>query len=78
VGKTLNCVIVTFNNRDLLNKCIASVSKSIEKSGLDGKITVVDNASTDGTKELIDKHYPFVNHIITSVIILYRDPSISG
>ncbi len=66
VGKTINCVIVTYNNRDLLNKCIASVSKSIKESILDGKITVVDNASTDGTKELIDKNYPFVNHIVNS------------
>jgi GT2 family glycosyltransferase len=31
---------------------------------LEGRITVVDNASTDGTDELIRKHYPFVHHIL--------------
>jgi GT2 family glycosyltransferase len=39
---------------------------SLKKSGLKIKITVVDNASTDGTKELIQEHFPSVHHIVNS------------
>lgn len=61
--ESINIVIVTYNNRDLLTSCIISVVKSLEKSGLDEKITVVDNASSDGTKELIQDRFPFVHYI---------------
>lgn len=62
--KSINVVIVTYNNKDLLKSCIYSVQKSLDHSGFQGRITVVDNASSDGTKELIEKNFSHVNHII--------------
>ena len=60
---TINIVIVTYNNKDLLESCLKSVEESLDRSGLKGQITVVDNASSDGTPELIGKRFPHVNHV---------------
>ena len=49
----LNCcsVIVTYNRKELLCR---SLEKNLEQTaGQD--IIIIDNASTDGTKELLDK-----------------------
>ena len=62
----INVVIVTYNNRELLEKCVRSVVASIDFAKLDGRITVVDNNSTDGTKELMRKEFAEVNYIRNS------------
>lgn len=52
---TIGAVIVTYNRRELLEECIAAVraqTHAVEH------ILVVDNASTDGTPELIRGDYP--------------------
>lgn len=61
--KSINVVIVTYNNKDLLKSCVTSVQKSLDHSGLEGRITVVDNASSDGTKELIKKSFSSVHYV---------------
>lgn len=46
------CVVVTFNRKELLNDCIGALlnqTRSIDK------ILIIDNASTDGTKEFINE-----------------------
>jgi GT2 family glycosyltransferase len=63
VKEQINVVIVTYNNRELLEKSVRSVVASIEYAKLDGKITVVDNNSTDGTEELMRKEFIRVNYI---------------
>lgn len=62
--KSINVVIVTYNNKELLKSCITSVLKSLEYSGLKGRITVVDNASSDGTEELIRQSFSSINYIL--------------
>jgi GT2 family glycosyltransferase len=62
----INVVIVTYNNRELLNRCISSVMQSIERAGLNGLITVVDNDSKDGTEEFIAERYPQVQYLKNS------------
>lgn len=59
----LSIVIVSWNTCDLLDKCIAS----IYAYPLDGdfEIWVVDNASVDGSSELVGRKYPEV-HLILS------------
>ncbi|MFN2190290.1 MAG: glycosyltransferase, partial [Candidatus Promineifilaceae bacterium] len=46
-------VIVSWNVREYLANCLRSVYADLERSGLDGEVWVVDNASTDGTQELL-------------------------
>lgn len=48
-------IIVTYNRKQLLLECIDSLEKQSENKTLD--ILVIDNASTDGTKEVLE---PFI------------------
>ena len=50
-------IIVTYNGMQWIERCIRSVYASI---GVDPAVIVVDNASTDGTPELIEKKFPAV------------------
>ncbi len=59
---TTSVIIVSYNTRDLLLKCIESV---LTHSGLDsGQIVVVDNASGDGSAEAVQARYPGCRMIV--------------
>jgi len=51
----LAIVIVSWNTRDLLRDCLASVCAN---HGLDVEVCVVDNASTDGSPEMVEREFP--------------------
>jgi hypothetical protein len=55
--KTLDLaiVIVNWNTRDLLRDCLASVYANHD---LDFRVCVVDNASTDGSVETVEREFP--------------------
>ncbi len=48
---TLSIIIVSWNVRSLLSACLESIA--VQLSGLDYRVVVVDNASTDGTVSLL-------------------------
>ncbi len=54
-------VIVTFNRKKLLSECLDSLLAQTRK--LD-EIILVDNASSDGTKEMIEEKYPQISYTI--------------
>jgi len=59
-------VVVSYNTRDLLDRCLAATLASAEASGLDDsqfQIVVVDNASVDGSAEMTAQRYPQVRLI---------------
>ncbi|WP_129627942.1 glycosyltransferase family 2 protein [Candidatus Oscillochloris fontis] len=60
---TLAIVIVSWNVRDLLRRCLQSVADSLALSDLDARIVVVDNASGDGTPEMLRAEFPQVELI---------------
>ncbi|MEO6060587.1 MAG: glycosyltransferase family 2 protein [Thermoflexales bacterium] len=49
----LAVVIVSWNVRDLLRTCLRSCLDDLKGSGLQGRIVVVDSASSDGTPALV-------------------------
>lgn len=49
-------VIVSYNGRDLLRRCLASVYEHTR--GIELEIVVVDNASQDGTPEMVASQFP--------------------
>lgn len=51
----LGIAICTFNNRDLVIKCLHSIKRSLFT---DYHIYLVDNASSDGTYEAVEKEFP--------------------
>ena len=56
----LSVVIVSFNTRKLLDDCLGSLLRSLKGSSFDTEIIVVDNVSTDGTREMLVRKYPGV------------------
>jgi GT2 family glycosyltransferase len=49
-------VIVSYNGRDLLRRCLASVHEHTR--GLEYEVIVIDNASHDGTPEMVASEFP--------------------
>lgn len=45
----LSIIIVSYDTRELLKKCISSVKEGLSMSGIKGEIIVVDNASKDNS-----------------------------
>jgi GT2 family glycosyltransferase len=55
---SISIVIVSYNTRALLDACLSSVAATT--AGLDIETVVVDNASTDGSVEMLSTHHPQV------------------
>ena len=50
MNKKVACIVVTFNRKDLLIKCLNAIKSQKYKPYT---VYIIDNASTDGTKELV-------------------------
>jgi GT2 family glycosyltransferase len=55
----LSTIVVSFNTRDLLRDCLASVQAGAK--GLQAELLVVDNASSDGSAEMVAREFPEVH-----------------
>lgn len=53
----LSIIIPSYNTKDLLDRCLSSITNSLRFRPLTYEVIVVDNASSDGTKELLNKKY---------------------
>lgn len=58
---TVTVSIVSYNTKDLIKRCITSIFKKTK--GITIEVIVVDNASSDGTPEEIERSFPQVNVI---------------
>lgn len=56
----LSIIIVSWNVRDYLARCLDSIAESLRLAPLSTEIIVVDSASSDGTVELLKEAYPYV------------------
>ncbi len=54
----LSVVIVSWNVKQLLRECLASVYRSFDGQGATYEVIVVDNASTDGSADMMAEDYP--------------------
>ncbi len=57
--------IVTYNNADTIESCISSIIQNT--TGVCFKLYVIDNCSSDGTVELIQKKFPMVEIIKSDI-----------
>ncbi len=60
VQVTISVVIVSYNSRDYIDACIASLQRTLPPNA---EIVIVDNASPDGTADYIAAHHPSVKLI---------------
>jgi GT2 family glycosyltransferase len=54
----VSIIIVSFNTRELLRECLLSCVA--ECAGMSAEVLVVDNASTDGSQEMVAREFPRV------------------
>ncbi len=59
----LSVVIVSWNTRALLERCLSSVREDVHRARVSSEIVVVDNASHDGTPDMIRECFPDVSLI---------------
>lgn len=57
----VSIIIVSFNTKDLLKKCLESLSEHTK--GISYEVIVVDNASTDDSVQMVSKNFPEVKLI---------------
>lgn len=60
----LSISIVSWNTRDLLDNCLQSIFDTTE--GIEFEVIVIDNASSDGTPEMVRDRYPQVRLAVNS------------
>jgi GT2 family glycosyltransferase len=60
----LSIIIVDTNELHFLRPCLTSVFE--QTKGIDFEVFVVDNASTDGSRETIAKEFPLVKVVVNS------------
>jgi len=65
VGTAVSVIIVNWNTKDILQNCLDSIYQTIDN--LSCEIIVVDNASSDGSTEMLQERYPQVIKIYNKV-----------
>ena len=57
---SVNVIIVSYNVRPLLERCLESVFADADRTGVRVTVHVVDNASSDGSAEMVRRRFPYV------------------
>lgn len=60
----VSIVIVSWNTRELLAACLDSVAAEVGRAGLAVETFVVDNASADGSPEMVSGRFPWVRLLL--------------
>lgn len=58
----LTIIILNFNSKKLIHNCLISLNKV--QNEVDFDVIVVDNGSTDGSPEMVEKEFPWVKKVI--------------
>ncbi len=54
----LSIIVVSYNTRELTRACLRSAFEGLERSALRGEVWVVDNASSDGSADMVRADFP--------------------
>src|SRR3989344_758766 len=69
----LSIIIVSYNAKEFLRKCIASIVKNIKNVSYE--VIVVDNNSTDSSSEMVKKEFPQIKLIADTIV---NEQSVEG
>lgn len=64
----LSVIVLSFNTKDITYECLTRLKtavNSLEKNGKKAEVIVVDNASEDGSAEMLSQKHKWVNLIIS-------------
>lgn len=67
----LSIIIPSYNTCALLTRCLMSVFDSLKDSPLSYEVIVVDNASSDGSTQLVNKKFPQVHLVCNTTNVGY-------
>lgn len=67
----LSIIIPSFNTKHLTKRCLRSIIETLKKSSFTYEIIVVDNASRDGSVEVLNKEFPQVIKILNKENVGY-------
>lgn len=67
----LSIIIPSYNTKALLTRCLISIFTSLEKENFSFEIIVVDNASSDGSPEVVRKKFPHVQLVLNNENVGY-------
>jgi len=56
-------LVLNYNGRDLLGECLPSILEAARSSPVPCRVTVVDNSSSDGSRELVENRFPLVGFL---------------
>ncbi|MGC9357903.1 MAG: glycosyltransferase family 2 protein [Anaerolineae bacterium] len=59
--QTLAVIIVSWQVRDLLRRCLKVLREDLDRTSVDAQVWVVDNASKDGSAAMVREHFPWVH-----------------
>jgi len=65
----LSIIIVSYNTKKILSDCLKSVAKTLADGSITYEVIVVDNISTDGTREMLSKDF-------SSCITIYNSENV--
>lgn len=60
----LSIIILSYNTKDILKDCLVSLKESLK--GISAEVWVVDNASKDGSPEMVKSKFPWVNLVVSN------------
>jgi N-acetylglucosaminyl-diphospho-decaprenol L-rhamnosyltransferase len=58
-GADLLVAVVSYNTRDLLDACLVSLAEAVSRAGVAAGVQVVDNASADGSPDMVRQRHPW-------------------
>lgn len=61
VGMRLSVIIVSWNTRELLRACLQKLQPEVQN--IDSEVFLIDNASADGSADMVQNEFPWV-HLI--------------
>jgi len=64
-GPEISVVVVSYNTRDILRRCLAQLRAAL--AGIRGEAIVVDNASADGSADMVADEFPEMRLLRSSV-----------
>jgi len=66
--RSVSVIILSFNTKDITNKCLGKLylaKKAADKQMIETEVIVLDNASSDGSVEMIRNKHPWVKLIVS-------------